>query len=377
MKIAIVANSSWNIVNYRTNIIRTLQVDGNNITVIAPRDKYTKYIEQLNVTYIPVEMSGKGLNPYREAITLVTLYKEYRKHNFDLVFHYTIKPALYGGIAARVLGTPYISTITGLGSSFIADNWLTRVVCILYKVSQIGAIKVFFQNNDDKLLFINKKLVPESRSEVVPGSGVNLDKFRVTELPNRSGNGNKNPMIFLMVSRLLWDKGVLEYIEASRLVRQRYPNVKFQFLGEVETDKRTGVPPNSLDAWIKTGDLEYLGTTFDVRPFIENSDCVVLPSYREGLPRVLLEAGAMGRPVIATNVPGCRDVVDDGVTGFLCTPKDSNELSNSILKYIELPYLKRMRLATASRKRVERMYDERIVAKMYTDSVKSIIKGCS
>ena len=286
---------------------------------------------------------------------------------------YTIKPNIYGSLAAHLLGIPVINNITGLGTAFIEQTWLTRLVRFLYARSLSLSKTVFFQNADDRDLFVHLRLVRSERAALVPGDGVDLDKFRPQAVSRQ--NGQSSPPVFLFVGRVIRDKGVAEYAEAARLVKQRFPEARFQILGFLETANRSAIPRSELDAWVKEGIIEYLGSTDDVRPAIADASCVVLPSYREGTPRVLLEAAAMGKPLIATDVPGCRDAVIDGVNGFLCAPRDYSDLAGKLIAFLSLDPAAKEQMGSASRMKVEREYDERIVINRYLAAIETATSG--
>lgn len=362
MTIAISSNTAWSVYNFRIGLIQSLLASGETVVVLAPEDDYSQRLRELGCRVIDFSMDNKGSNPVRDAGLLLAYRRVYRQLRPRIVLHYTIKPVIYGALAARSLGIPYVSTITGLGTAFIRDGWLTRVVENLYRVSQRKACQVFFQNNDDLALFRQRRLVPMARVQRLPGSGVNITRFAVTPLP-------EGDPCFLMIARLVKDKGVVEFVEAARQVKQRYPLARFQLLGQVGVVNRTAISRDELNAWLAEGVVEYLGETDDVRPFIEQARCVVLPSYREGVPRSLLEGAAMARPLITTDAPGCRDVVDHGVNGYLCKVKDADDLAAKIADFLALPVSEHQRMATASRALVADKFEESIVVEQYLAAI--------
>jgi glycosyltransferase involved in cell wall biosynthesis len=221
---------------------------------------------------------------------------------------------------------------------------------------------VFFQNEDDRKIFIDAGLVDGSKTERIPGSGVDLSRF----VPTDNKRGSEDAPIFLLIARLLWDKGVGEFVEAARLIRAHHPSVRFQLLGFLDVANPSAVSRLAVETWVAEGVIEYLGTTDDVRPFIGMADCVVLPSfYREGVPRSLLEAAAMGKPVITTDATGCRDTVDDGLTGFLCRPRDGQDLSEKMLCLLQMSVVERQEMGMRAREKMVQEFDEKIVIERY------------
>ena len=208
-----------------------------------------------------------------------------------------------------------INTITGLGTAFLKDDLRQKLVRMLYRISQRSAFRIFFQNAEDQRMFVEAGLVPTGRDVYIPGSGVDLQRFDFKPLPARSS------LRFLLIARLLRDKGVVEYVEAARMLKRKFPEAEFQLLGFLDADNHSAVSRADVEQWVAEGVVNYLGKTDNVVPFMEAADCVVLPSYREGLPKTLIEAAAVGRPLVATDVVGCRDVVKDGFNGFLCEAK--------------------------------------------------------
>lgn len=368
-RIILSSNTAWSLFNFRSGLIRALLDRGDKIIVIAPLDKFAKRLEEMGCQVVELPMDNKGTHPVRDLTTMLSYWRLYCRLKADVVLHFTIKPVVYGTLAARFLGIPCINMITGLGTVFIRETWLTQMVEALYRVSQPGSRKVFFQNPDDQALFLSRRLVKPEVAECLPGSGLDLSRFAISPMLT-----DKN-LVFLLIARMLWDKGVGEFVEAARQVKSAFPEVRFQLLGPVAAENRTAIQRSQVEAWVGEGVVEYLGETDDVRPFINKAHCVVLPSYREGTPRTLLEAAAMGRPVIATDVPGCREVLDDGVTGFLCRVKDPQDLAEKITQFLGLGSADRDSLGRAGRAKMEREFDERIVVARYLQAIDSILSG--
>jgi glycosyltransferase involved in cell wall biosynthesis len=369
MKIAIVLNTSWNIFNFRMNFVRTLIAQGYEVHTIAPEDEYTKFLVEAGCHHHKVRMDSRGANPIKDSLLIVELFSIYRKIRPDIVLHYTIKPNVYGTLAASMLRIPVINNVCGLGTVFLKDNVVSAVAIMLYKLSFRFAHKVFFQNPDDQKLFIEKKLVKKEAVDLVPGSGIDLEKFQPVSFKRNE------KFTFLLISRLITDKGILEYIRAIRKLRTRGIDAKFQILGAMDPKHKRGIKTEVINNWIEDEVIEYLGTTDDVRKHIGNADCIVLPSYREGTPRTLLEAASSSKPIIATNVPGCNHVVIDNFNGLLCKLKDSDDLAEKMKQMSEFGDLKLQEFGKNSRAKMEAEYDESLVINKYLAALRDYKKA--
>lgn len=361
--IAISINASWNIVNFRTGLIRALQRAGYRVVALAPTDDYSESLRDLDVVHIPLAMDSRGLSPLRDLLLLWRYWRALRRLKPDILLGYTAKPNIFGSLAAHALGIKVINNISGLGTAFIRQDILTRLVTWLYRLALRRSTTVFFQNEEDRGLFLATGTVRENQARLLPGSGIDLDHFKPTT------RGGEDGFRFLLVARLLWFKGVGEYAEAARLVRAEMPGVRFQLLGFLDPANPNGVGEADLDRWVADGTIDYLGEADDVRPFIAEADCIVLPSYREGLPRTLLEAAAMAKPMIATDVPGCRQVVDHGGNGLLCAVRDAPALARAMIEMLHLPSDRRRAMGDAARFKVETHYDERIAINSYLRAI--------
>jgi len=361
--IVLSANSDWNIANFRSGLIRALQGAGYRPVVIAPPDPAAESrMRELDVERIPVRIDRSGLNPIADLTLLQTYRRLLGQLKPAAYLCYTIKPNIYGSLAAASLGIPAIPNVSGLGTAFMKSGPLQQVVTRLYRVGFRRAPAVFFQNEEDRALFVDRKLVRAGQTRVVPGSGIDLDRFT----PSPSPDG---PPTFLFVGRVLRDKGVAEFVEAARSLRPVLPSSRFQLLGPIDDGNRTAVSRAELDQWVAEGVVEYLGTTDDVRPFIAGATAVVLPSYREGLPRSLLEGAAMARPLVASDVPGCRQVVEDGINGFLCAARDPASLAAALLRLADLPRQERAAMGQAARRKVQEQFSEEFVVQAYLDVI--------
>ncbi|TAF32906.1 MAG: glycosyltransferase family 1 protein [Cytophagales bacterium] len=366
MHIGLVVNSSWNALNFRKSLIAHFIRDGHSVTIVAPDDGYSQELINLGCCFQPLRISNKGTNPLEDIWLLRQLFSIYKKFRFDVVLHYTIKPNIYGSLAAKLINVPCINNVTGLGTVFIHNNLSSRVAHWLYKLAFKFPKVVFFQNPDDKELFESRKLVSASITDLVPGSGIDTELFK---LSSNALGCQSSCFTFLMVARLLFDKGIVEYVDAIRLLRKRGIKAKFQVLGKVELQKGLGVTPDMVLEWQNEGLIEYLGAVSDVRPIVEAAHCVVLPSYREGTPRSLLEAASLSKPLVATNVPGCTETVLDGYNGFLCEVRNAEDLADKMWKMYTLTPEKLKEMGHNSRKLVEEKFDMRIVITKYENAI--------
>lgn len=367
-KVIIALNTAWNLVNFRAGLIRSLVAKGYEVVAVAPNDEYAPRLAELGCRFVALPMDNKGTHPGHDLLLFFRFFNLLRRERPDVFLGYTVKPNVYGSLAAHVLGIPVVNNIAGLGAVFIRDNWLTRLVRQLYKTALSRSRHVFFQNDEDMRLFVEQGLVVADKVSRLPGSGVDLSAFRyepMLPLENR-------PFRFLLVARLLWDKGVGEYVEAARMVRRKYPTAKFQLLGFLDVKNPTAVSSTQMDDWVEEGVVEYLGVADDVKPYIAAADCVVLPSYREGVPRSLLEAAAIGRPAVTTDAVGCRDAVDDGVNGLLCRVGDAGDLAEKLLCMIAMTPVERELMGQAGRRKMEFEFDERIVIRRYLEIIKGL-----
>jgi glycosyltransferase involved in cell wall biosynthesis len=362
MRIAIVINASWNIYNFRMGLIQNFLETGHEVYAIAPPDEYSELLVKAGCHYIPVDLDNKGSHPLKDLAYTVSLYKVYKTIKPDAILHYTIKPNIYGTIAASLLGLKAINNVSGLGTVFLRDNFTSKFAHFLYRLTFIFPEKVFFQNPDDRNLFIQRGLVKETITDVLPGSGINLQKFR--PLPFQ----RNNTFTFLLIARLLYDKGIVEYIEAIQALKKRGIHAHFQLLGFKDMSS-SGIPEVLLNKWIASGLVEYLGITDNVTHFINLADCVVLPSYREGTPRTLLEAAALAKPLIATRVPGCTEIVEHGYNGFLCEMKNAADLARQMYKMAKLDDSTLQVMGEASRQKVEEKFNETLVIDKYMEAL--------
>jgi glycosyltransferase involved in cell wall biosynthesis len=369
VRVAVVINTSWNIWNFRRGLVKALQAAGHEVLAIAPPDDYSGRLEsELGCRYVPILMENKGTNPIKDAQLTRRFLAIYKRERPDVVLHFTIKPNIYGTLAAKLAGVPSINNVSGLGTVFLIENLVSKVARGLYRFAFRFPSKVFFQNNDDRELFIRYGLIRPERTGLVPGSGVDLARFRPQEGVGRAAGA---PFVFLMVARVLYEKGIVEYFEAARQVRAALgaDNVRVQLLGGLDEAGGVGVPRATFEQWLTAGTVEYLGTSDNVAEHLHRADCVVLPSYREGTPKTLLEAAACGKPLITTDVPGCRETVEHGRNGYLCQVRDAADLAAKLLLMAQLPPQRLAVMGEASRELAAEKFDEKLVLQQYLTAV--------
>ena len=361
MHILLTVNLAWNIVNFRGPLVRALIADGHRLTALVPVDDTVPRLRDMGCKIVPLDMDAKGLSPRADLRLLRDMRAAFRRLQPDAVLSFTIKNNIYGAIASRGLPLTFIPNVTGLGTAFLGSALLSRISKFMYRRAFGPLRHVVFQNDDDRALFESLHLTRAEQAVMVPGSGIDLDRFAVA--PSQRSLG-KAPT-FLMIGRVLADKGVREYAEAARLLKTRYPEAKFQLLGALDAVNRTALSAEEVESWIAEGIVEYLGKADDVRPAIGAADCIVLPSYREGTPRVLLEGAAMGRPMVTTDVAGCRAVVQPGRTGFLCAPRSAADLAQAIEKMIRLSPEELAAMGKAARADMEDRFSVERVIEIY------------
>lgn len=359
-RILFVVNVDWFFLSHRLPIALAAKEAGAEVVIAAGDTGKGGEIRKHGLSFIPVPISRKRTNPFAETWTLFSLVRLYRRVKPDLIHHVSIKPVIYGSIAARVLrNVPIVNAIPGLGFVFSSPK-ASRVLRSIVKLAYRRALsypnsRTIFQNADDMHYCIGEGLIQEERAVLIKGSGVNCDLFRPTPIPF-------GPPVVLLASRMLWDKGVGDFVEAARLLRHSHPEVRFVLVGPIDEESHASIPLATLKGWIDEGTIEWWGQSEDMPHVLSQAHIVVLPSfYGEGLPKVLLEAAASARPIIATDIPGCREIVRHGINGFLISPRDVRALADAISKLLSLPELAR-RMGQAGRAIAEEEFAEGIVA---------------
>ena len=367
--IVIAANTSWGLYNFRKNLILSLINEGFTVIAISNFDKYTSKLKNLGCECLDIKVDSGGKNPFIDMKTIFQLIKLYREISPILVLHFTPKISIYSSFACSLNKIKYITNISGLGVVYSKRSILSNLVMFLYKISQRSASWVFFQNDEDRANFINSRIVTHAKSDRLPGSGVDIDFFN---LDNKSVHENVK---FILSARMLFEKGVREFVNAAAKLKKVYPNVEFFLMGPANFDNPSSIKLSTINSWVENGYITYLGMVDDVRPHLSNSDCVVLPTYyAEGVPKALLEAGAMGKIIITTDRPGCRDTVNDGVNGYLCKPRNIDDLINKLEKVIKMEKSKLISMGNKSRLKIEREFDENIIINKYLNRILYIIK---
>lgn len=361
-RVVILASYTPSLRNFRGALIEQMCRNGHEVHAVAPdllQYREREWLESLGVVCHEVSLSRSGLNPFADLSSFVALYRLLRRISPDVFLGYTIKPVIWGILAASLARVPKrVALITGLGYAFTGESTGVRkmvgsIARGLYRTALRNATLVFFQNSDDRDEFYRLGLLPQAlHVEVVAGSGVDVSHFSVEPIP-------PEPIRFLLIARLLGDKGIREYVAAARLLRQRWPKVEFHLVGGADPSP-DGIAEDEVRGWHESGDLVWHGALLDVRPIITSSHVYVLPSYREGTPRTVLEAMAMGRPIVTTNAPGCRQTVVEGENGFLVAVKDAESLAESMERFLYEPELID-RMGVKSRNRCEEIFDVQLV----------------
>lgn len=361
-KIIIASNTSWYLYNFRLPLLEGLIDRGCQVFTLAPSDKYSKNFRRYGIEHIDIKIARSGLNPFVDICLLLKFINIYRLYKPDLVQHFTVKPIIYGTIAAYFLRVKNIyNMVPGLGYVFTGMSskkfWIQKVVRFLYRRTMIFSQHVFFQNQDDRNYFFEHKMVDKQKTSVIPGTGVDTVKFS----PRK--HERKKVVTFILAARMLWDKGIREFVDAAHTIKKKYRNVTFWLLGPVDMENPKGISSEQLEKWNKEGTVKYFGMTDNIKSYYEKADVIVLPSYyREGLPLSLLEGAAMGMPIITADSTGCREVVEDGTNGYLVPIKNSVKLASAMEKFIVNPDLI-SRMGKASRRMAIQKFDSKKVVK--------------
>lgn len=365
-KIALVANSAWSVYNFRMDLIRHLLFNF-EVLIIAPEDDFTEELKKAGCTYLDIHFNNRSENPLRDFALFRSLESIYRKEKPDFIFHYVIKPNIYGTLAAARCGIQSVAVITGLGYTFDRNNWLNRVVSFLYRASLKKATEVWFLNQEDATLFTERRLVNPAKIKILPGEGINTTYFFPTA---NKPIARSKAFQFLMGTRLLRSKGVGVYIEAARILKSRHREIRFELIGFFEKNHPDSISESELRSWQKKGIIHYGGFARDVRPFLRQADCFVFPSfYHEGIPRCLLEAAAMEVPIITSRNTGCREVVEEGRNGFLCALHDAQDLAKRMEEMMELSNGRRAEMGRAGRELVTAKFGIDIILKEYDQTL--------
>jgi glycosyltransferase involved in cell wall biosynthesis len=368
--VSLSANTSWYLFNFRASTIRRLLRDGYRVVCISPQDDYSqKLVDELGCEWLSLPMDNMGSNPIRDMGLVFRFWRLYRSLKPVAAFHFTIKNNVYGTWAARLAGVPAINNVSGLGTAFIRSGPLGAIVRLLYKLSMPLAFKVFCQNEEDYRLLIQTKLVPEDRLSMLPGSGVDLQRFHPDLL-----EPHEDHFRFLYAGRMLADKGLYELIDAVRSLNADSLQCTLWLCGFSDVENVSAIRQSELDAWGDIPGVEYLGPSDYMEKLYAQVDCVVLPSYREGMPRSLLEAGAMGLPVVTTDVPGCRNIVEAGFNGLLCEAKSSDSLKHALQRMLVMTSDERAEMGRNGRGLVSEKFGDQLVVEAAMRAVESALQ---
>ena len=366
-KVIISANTSWNLVNFRAGLIRALVVAGHEVIAVAPHDEYVSKLKELgcHVVSLPIDMHGRHIG--RDLLLFFRYFMIMRQHMPSIYLGFTVKPNIYGSIAAHIHGVPVVNNIGGLGAVFSQKGgWLLSLLRLLYRGALSRSHKIFFQNKDDHIKFIEERIINNQLTDQLPGSGIDLEWF--SYVPKIIGDNDR--LQFLLLARMLWEKGIGEYITAARIILMDYPNAKFILLGFLDDHNPSAISHSQMDKWVKEGIVEYHGVSSNVKIEIDKVDCVVLPSYyREGVPHALLESAAIGRPIITTDSVGCRETVDDNISGYLCRPQDAVDLAEKMKLMLKLDHKQRVRMGKYGREKMKSEFNEKIIVQKYIEVV--------
>jgi glycosyltransferase involved in cell wall biosynthesis len=369
-KIAVIENGLISTYTMREALMQRLVHEGCEVYILTHTNRFVSQVEKTGLKVVNV---GSGnLNPFKVCRYIYNLRKALKKIKPDVCLTFSIRPAIWGNLITRNLKIPTITNITGVGPLFESKSIVYGTARRMYKHALSKTRKVFFQNYDDMNLFLERKFVEKSVAERVPGSGIDYNKFKPIYLKER----DHDVFIFLFIGRLIKDKGIFEYINAARCIKKKYPHSVFNVIGPFWTQnlRRNTITQSQLQNWIEEGVIDYLGEKKDVRKFIAEADCVVLPSYREGTSNTLLEAASMEKPVIASDTTGCKEIVDNNITGFLCRVKDEKDLVQKMEKMIQLTPDERNEMGKKGRQKIIKEYDKQIVVEAYLTAIKEAIK---
>ncbi|TYZ26671.1 glycosyltransferase family 4 protein [Selenomonas caprae] len=361
MKILILAHHAEGLYLPRRELMMRLKEDGHTVLTAIPTGRCFDKVAAIVDGVFPAPVKRRGMNPFSDIKLIWFYYRLLKKLNPDCVLTYTIKPNLYGGMVARACNVPYLMNITGLGTAFAKENLLCRIATLMYKVVAGHEQCVFFQNADNRQI-LERRGVSWKKPILIPGSGVNLKHFNKQTYPNDDGK-----VRLLFISRIMRDKGIHELVSAAKILKNKYPNIEFHILGNCEDDYAS-----KMEMWSKEPNIIYHGGQRDTRPFMKACDALLHPSYHEGMSNVCLEAAATARPIIASNISGCREIFDEMISGIGFEPHNVNSLVKAIETFINLPYETRKNMGICARKKVEEKFDRNLVIQAYMDELECL-----
>lgn len=357
-KVLILVNHEITIFNFRKELIERLIEEGYDVYLSFPRGERIPYFEKLGCHYIETNVDRHGINPLTDFKLIINYVKIIRNINPDVILTYTIKPNIYGGLVARLLNKKHIANITGIGTSLQEDNIVKKIIVFLYKVSLKNTNMLYFQNSENKNIFLENK-IKSKNEKVLPGSGVNIEEFSYKPMKV------KNEINFIFIGRVMRDKGIEEYLYAASQLKQQQQQCNFHIIGFFEDENYKKI----IHEYQEKGIVNYHGFQNNVKTYIENCDCIVNPSYHEGMSNVLLEGGAIGRPLIASNISGCREIIEDSVNGFLFEPKNKYDLLEKMEKFSVLSEKKKLDMSLKSREKIKKEFNRDIVVNDYMENI--------
>lgn len=362
------ANNCWNLVNFRGALLPALQGAGYRLVALAPLDGQAEELCRRGVEVHPIAMARSGMNPLADIGLMLRYVRALRALRPAAYCGFTIKPNVYGAIAARLTGVPAINNVTGLATPYLSEGLVWALAERLYRFAFKRSDTVFFHNREDLDIMVARRVIRPEQGRVIPGSGVNLEHFKP------DGAASEGAPVFLFIGRAIVHKGIREYVEAARELRQRLPDARFQLLGNPDPHNPTSVGDAEFRSWIEEGIIEHLGEHGDVRPFIREATAVVLPTYREGMSRALLEAAAMGKPLVGSDVAGSRELVEEGVTGALCKARDVESLAEAMERIARAVPQRLTEMGRAARAMAEREFGEEHVVDAYLEVLAEVVR---
>ncbi len=367
--VAVISNTTWSIINFRKGIILALIKEGYKVIAMGPHDYFSPQVSDMGCKYIPLEkLDQSGTNPLNDLSLISEFRKVFKEEKVDYVLTYTIKPNVYGAFATLGLKTKSIATVNGLGYTFYKKGFFKLIIKLLYSFAFSIVHKVVFQNPDDRQFFLDERMTSKKKTDVVKGSGVDLNKFS----HKKSFNPNSEELKIMMSARLVKEKGIVEYFEAAEIVKNKYPKVEFVLYG-IASENPSAIPKETVEQMSEEGAVDFKGVTLNMNETLEDVDVLVLPSYyREGIPRVLLEGLSKGLPIITCNSVGCKETVEDSKNGYLIPIKSPDSLAKKIIDLIELPVEQREKMGLASRKKAETEFSEKTIIGFYLKELSSL-----
>lgn len=357
-RILILANFDVGLYKFRKELIQELLNQGNEVYISLPDGELVRNLERMGCKFVNTAVDRRGINPKTDAKLMLFYCKLIKRLHPDMVITYTIKPNIYGGLMCRMLRVPYVVNITGLGTAFQSESAVKKLVTFLYKIALKKAKVVFFENVGNKRLMIDMSIVSEKQSCVLNGAGVNLEEYPYCEYPE------DGEIRFLFIGRIMKEKGIDELLEVAEKIKKEYLNVFFDIVGPMEDNYK-----EKIACFVKRGIVEYKGYQKDVRPFIKRCHCFVLPSYHEGMANTNLECASSGRPIITSNIYGCKEAVINNETGFLCEAKSERDLYQTIQKFIEIPFDEKKEMGIKGRGYMEKCFDKRKIVKRVIEKI--------